>query len=116
LIANIELKDGSKGFMIVTGGDITPDEAQIVDFLFTKYGEDPPFGQEAVTDSKRAPKPLIKCPNCGGTLSSFIPKSDIRAKQSFPREAKLDSPNRALFKCSNCGAGVVLDKEEGHWE
>ena len=42
-ISNIRLKDGTMGFSLVTGGDLTPEEAQIAVDLLNKYGEEQIF-------------------------------------------------------------------------
>jgi predicted oxidoreductase (fatty acid repression mutant protein) len=55
-ISNIRLKDGTMGFSLVTGGDLTNEEAQIAVDLLNEYGEEQIFlfGGEGSPDQPTA--------------------------------------------------------------
>ena len=57
-ISNIRLKDGTMGFSLVTGGDLTVEEAQIAIDLLDEYGEEQMFllGREERPDQPPAEK------------------------------------------------------------
>jgi hypothetical protein len=59
-ISNIRLKDGTMGFSLVTGGDLTLEEAQIAVDLLNEYGEEQIFlfgGEESPGQPKAKGSP-----------------------------------------------------------
>ena len=58
-ISNIQLKDGTMGFSLITGGDLTSEEIQTAVDLLDKYGEEQIFAT-AGEESPDQPTPMIQ--------------------------------------------------------
>ncbi len=126
-ISNITLDDGTKGFVLLTGGNINPEETKTVMALLNEHGENQTFvgtGPDAIGDVK----PKVKEPDAQKVaeipqqepvnIDSIEMDEDMGTDKDKPQCPKCDSADvyyRRNYSTFRLLLSILFPSSKGKW-